>query len=264
MLPSFDKSTCIHCLQCAGACPMGVLGRGEDGYPTPLPRRRCIGCMHCASICPRQAVRFEGIPTQALYNPVPENPVEAAVCLRRSVRHFKPELPERELIEWALNRAEYAPSGKNVHATQWTVLWGRDCTDRVTELVLDICRKTGEAPELPKLHAKGTNLITCNAPCMLLAWSPDDCLNPVVDAVVSMTTVELLLQSVGLATCWGGYLNQVANHNDELRRHLGVPDGNHLRCALMVGYAGRERYRSIPHRPQAPVVWLEEQTFDSP
>ncbi len=257
MLPEIDTSRCIRCLQCAGACPMGVLGKGEDGYPTPLPRRRCIGCMHCAATCPKQAVRFAGIPTEQLYQPVPENPVEAAVCRRRSVRRYKATLPDRAVIQWALDRAEYAPSGKNVHATRWSVLWGREVTDRVTELVLEICRTTGEAPELPKLHRYGTNLITCNAPCLILGWSPDDCLNPVIDTAVAMTTVELLLQSAGLSTCWGGYLNQIANHNDDLRRFLGVPDGSHLRCALMVGYPEREHYRCVPYRPQAPVTWVE-------
>ncbi|MCD8144588.1 MAG: nitroreductase family protein [Oscillospiraceae bacterium] len=258
MLPTFDSDRCIGCLQCVQVCPMGVLGKGEDNRPATLPRRRCIGCMHCAAVCPRQAVQFEGLTQAQLYQAPPENPVENLIRARRSVRRFKTQLPERTVIQWALDGAAYAPSGKNVHANRWSVLWGRSATDKVTEMVLDICRRTGEAPELPKLYGYGTNLITCNAPCVILGWSPDDCLNPVVDTAVAMTTVELLLQSAGLSTCWGGYLNQIANHNDELRRALGVPEGCHLRCALMVGYPDRETYRNIPYRPQAAVTWLED------
>lgn len=258
-MPRFDLSRCVGCLQCQRACPMGVIGKGEDGKPTALPRRRCIGCMHCAAICPKEAVEFADLSHEALYQPTPADPVEAVIRCRRSVRKFQTKLPDKALIQWALDTAEYAPSGKNVHATRWTVLWGREATERVTQLVLQLCRDTGEAPELPKLHALGTNLITCNAPCVLLAWSPEDCLNPVVDAAVSTTTVELLLQSKGLSTCWGGYLNQLANHNPPLLRALGVPEGSKMRCALMVGYPDREHYRAVPYRPQAGALWLTQE-----
>jgi ferredoxin len=235
---------------------MGVIGKGEDGFPTTLPRRRCIECMHCASICPRQAVEFEGLSPEAIYRETPEEPLERLICQRRSVRHFKPDLPEREIVQWALDRAEYAPSGKNIHATRWTVLWGLEATEKVTQMVIDLCNSSGEAPELPKLLAKGTNLITCGAPCVILGWSPEDCLNPVVDTAVATTTLELLLQSKGLATCWGGYLNQLANHHPSLRSALGVPEGCQLRCALMVGFDQGERYRNVPYRPKAGVTWL--------
>lgn len=258
MLPSFDTSRCIGCLQCVRACPMGVLGKGEDKYPITLPRRRCIGCMHCTSICPRQAVEFDGYTHSQLYPDCPEDTVESLVRSRRSVRKFSSRLPAKEDIQWALNTAEYAPSGKNIHATCWTVLWGKDTTDKITETALDICRRTGEAPELPKLYQKGTNLLTCGAPCLILAWSPDNCLNPIVDTAVAMTTVELLLQSRGLSTCWGGYLIQIATHYRELSEILEVPEGCNLRCALMVGYPDRENYRNIPYRPPAKITWLEE------
>jgi hypothetical protein len=93
---------------------------------------------------------------------------------------------------------------------------------------------------------------------VILGWSPEDCLNPVVDTAVATTTLELLLQSKGLSTCWGGYLNQLANHHPSLRGALGVPEGCQLRCALMVGFDQGEHYRTVPFRPKARVIWLDE------
>ncbi len=249
---SIDETRCVNCGSCIRSCSMGVLGAGEKA-PQILPRRRCIGCMHCVAACPQQAVLWDGQP--ACLTP-PEEPVERLVMSRRSVRHFREEPPDRETLQWALDRANYAPSGKNIHATGWTVLWSKEVTAAMTDKVLQWCDETGEAPELRKLYDRGTNLVTCGAPCVLLGWSPDDCLNPVVDTAVAMTTVELLLRTRGLASCWGGYLVQILNAAPELLAQTGVPGGCHVRCALMVGYADRERYPNIPVRPAAEPVWV--------
>lgn len=251
-MPFFDKNKCVKCGSCVRSCPMGVLRLGDDG-PETIPGRRCISCMHCAAICPMQAVGFDGIPNEELYIPTPETELEQIVKTRRSVRHFRRELPPWEDIKWALDTAEWAPSGKNAHANGWSVIWGREKTDEVTDIVLDWCEKTGEAKELIKIKRAGTNLITCDAPVVIVGWSPDDALNPVVDTIVAMTTVDLLLRSRGISSCWGGYLNQISNSSPDLRRWLGIPEGCHMRCGLMVGYDDAERYRNTVHRPEATV-----------
>jgi ferredoxin len=254
---SIDPQRCVNCGSCIRSCSMGVLGPGE-ATPQVLSRRRCIACGHCVAICPRQAVTLDGSGILE----APADPVERLVMSRRSVRHFKNETPDRETVQWALDRAQYAPSGKNIHATGWTVVWGHDAAEDLIGRVLTWCDEHGEAPELRKLYDRGTNLLTCGAPCVLLGWSPDDCLNPVVDTAVAMTTVELLLQTKGVATCWGGYLVQVLNAAPELRDLLGIPAGSHVRCALMVGHADRERYPGIPTRPAAEPVWVTDLNGD--
>ncbi len=250
-----DESLCVSCGSCARACPMGVI-QYKDGKPGILPGRRCIQCMHCVSICPKRAVIFDGIEYQIRESP--ETEIERLVMSRRSVRHFKADPPPKEIIQWALDTAAYAPSGKNAHDTRWTVLYGLEETEKVTNMALDYCVKhKDEAPELIYLHLKGVNLITCNAPCVIVGWSPDDALNPVVDTAVAAATVELLLQSRGLSTCWGGYLRQITNVSEELNHELGIPVGCNMRTALLVGYADKEKYLHIPYRPAAQVEWVE-------
>lgn len=255
-----DAEKCIGCGSCVRVCPMGYL-KLEDGRPAPRERRRCISCMHCAAACPKRAVHFDELPLGADYPPVPENELERLVKSRRSVRKFSPEPPERGDIQWALDCAEYAPSGKNIHANRWTVVYGREQTASLTQMVLDVCREKSVAPELPKLFEKGTDLICCGAPCMIVGWSPDDTLNPVVDPAVALATAELLLVSRGYVTCWGGYLRQVSDEDAALRARLGVPDGCRVRCALMVGLPGAERYPNIPYRPEAAIEWRDSTNF---
>lgn len=251
---SFDLSRCVGCGSCARVCPMGYLTL-EDKVPQVRQRRRCIECGHCVATCPKQAVSLT-VPGEALSCPAPENELEQLMLRRRSVRHFRTDPPPREVIQRALDLAEYAPSGKNAHQHRWTVLYGLEETEKVTEMALEFSQRTGEAKELIKIKAAGTNLLTCDAPCVIIAWSPDDALNPVADPVLALALVELQLNRAGLATCWGGYLKQIAQADRDLSAYLGIPEGANLRCALMVGYTKGENYPNQPPRPKAGIHWL--------
>jgi nitroreductase len=124
-------------------------------------------------------------------------------------------------------------------------------------MVLKWCEENNNSTELIKLSKKGTDLLMCHAPCVIIGWCPEDSLNPCVDTAIAMETVELLLCSEGLATCWGGYLTRISNSDPELKALLGVPDGSRVYCCLMTGYADREKYPNIPYRPPVEANWLE-------
>lgn len=253
---TFNKSRCVSCGMCVRSCPMGHI-RMKDGHPEETSRK-CIECMHCAAICRNKAISFEGLTQEQLYPHTPDSEIEKLITSRRSIRHFSEKLPPKEVIQWALDTAMYAPSGKNYHLNQWTVLWGKEKADAAVDLALDYCMKhKEEAPELLLLKLKGVNIITCDAPCVIIGWSPNDALNPVVDPVVAMTTVDLLLSSKGIGTCWGGYLNQIGNKSQELKDMFGIPENARMICAIMVGYADRENYVNQIYRDPSKVTWVE-------
>lgn len=253
---SIDKSLCIDCGTCLRNCAMGVFRRGEAGVEIH-PNRRCILCMHCAGSCPKKALRFDGLTEAETYPEGVSEPLEKLIRSRRSIRHYKDQLPPKELLKKAMNTAFYAPSGKNQRAYRLTVVWGKEQVEGLRDRCLALCEEFGEAPELPKLMKQGTDLLTCGAPCMIVAWSPEDCLNPVLDPAVYLAQLELLLVQEGLGTCWGGYLRQVSDRFPEIREMLGMPEDCRVRCALMVGYPKGERYPNPVWRPEAPAVWLE-------
>jgi nitroreductase len=189
---------------------------------------------------------------------MPEEPLEKLIKTRRSIRHYSQKIPDRDLIQWALDTAVYAPSGKNQRAYHFTVVWGIQQTRDLRDRCLQLCEAYGEAPELVKLQALGTDLLTCGAPCMIVAWSPEDCLNPVLDPGVAMAQLELLLVDKGLGTCWAGYLRQVSDRFPEIRTYLGIPEGCRVRCALLVGYPQGETYRGAVWRPKVEANWITE------
>lgn len=251
-----EKDACIGCNSCVRNCAMGVLVPGEK-TPEVHPKRRCIHCMHCAAGCPKKAIRFDEIPEHEVYQTFPEDPLSKLMEKRRSIRHFGDRLPPKEFLLEAMQTAWYAPSGKNQRAHRICVVWGKEQVTELRDKCLALCEEFGEAPELPKLMKLGTDLLTCGAPCMIVVHSPDDCLNPILDPAVYLSQLELLLVQKGLGTCWGGYLRQVSDRFPEIRQHLGVPEGSHVRCALMVGYAKGEVYPNAVWHSPVPAVFLE-------
>ena len=75
------------------------------------------------------------------------------------------------------------------------------------------------------------------------------------DAVIAMTTAELLLNQQGYGTCWGGYLTFFANSIPQLREYLQLPEDFHVAGTLLCGIPN-EVYRNVPYRPNATVQWL--------
>jgi nitroreductase len=117
--------------------------------------------------------------------------------------------------------------------------------------------KEGNSSYLTEMAERGANLITCGAPCLIFCHSPEDYANCVLDPAIAMETVELLLANRGLSTCWAGILLRLSNQVPAICETLQLPEGNKVRCALMVGYADGENYPNIPYRPKAQPMWLE-------
>ena len=247
---TFNPDRCVRCGQCVRMCSMGHLRMTDDG-PAAIGRGPCIGCMQCAAVCPHDAVLKDGAPATIKR---PADPLEALIVSRRSVRKFTDQVPDRELLQWALDRTAYAPSGKNRHANRWTVVYGREKMEAVRDMALEYCAESGYAPELPKFAAKGLDLLTCGASVFIFGWAPDDCLNPCVDTVIAMETAELLLVSRGLGTCWGGYMRHIVNDCRSLRAMLGIPDGCSVQCCMVVGYP-KTTFPNVPARDGVDIVW---------
>lgn len=253
---TIDKSKCIDCGACIPACSFGLFYRTQ-AQTVAVKEKACMECYHCTAACPVQAVETPDLPREALYPPVPKDPLERAIRTRRSIRHFRTECPERAVIQEALDLSVYGPSGKNEHANGWTVVLGRERTDALFQMTLDWARDVPHYRHLIKLAQWGRNPVTCGAPCLIVGWNRLDALNPQTDTVIAMTLAEQRLTARGLGTCWGGYLRAAARESAAIQSYLGIPEGCCVYEILLTGYPEEEHYPNIPYRPAAQVHWLE-------
>ena len=253
---TIDKTLCVNCGACVRTCPMSLFYKSENGS-VAVRDGRCLDCFHCTAVCPTEALTHDRLGKDTcLPLPADGDSLLARLQRRRSIRHFKPETPDRAVIQAALDGAEYGPSAKNDRAFQWTVILGRDAVERLRGIILDWAAVTPGYRHLARLARQGADPLTCGAPCLILVHCPDSSKLPAVDSVIAATLAEQLLNDAGLGTCWGGYLHRAADLCLPFREAIALPEGHQVHAVLMAGYSD-EVYRRIPVRPGAKVNWLE-------
>ena len=74
------------------------------------------------------------------------------------------------------------------------------------------------------------------------------------DCALALDYLELFAPTLGLGTCWGGYLYTAINQYPPLFETLGLPADHHVYGAMMVGYP-KFKYQRLPRRNPPRVTW---------
>ena len=259
-----NKEKCIKCYKCLKVCPFTVIEKKEDGFPALIKGKTCLKCMHCAATCPTSAYTFDGESTfikDDVYQ-LSENfsqDLEKHIFMRRSYRHFEDRPVEKEVINKVLDTVNWAPSAKNINPTKWIVINSKEVMQNMMDMILEFVNETGISPEVASEYADGNNVVMGTAHTLIIGYSTEKLVNPVGDTYIATTTAELMLQSMGIGTCWGGYLMRFLNSVPGIQRHLPEVEGEcTIYTALMVGYPKDEQYVRIPVRIRhSDIKWVE-------
>lgn len=250
-----DKEKCIKCHKCINVCPFTVLGENE-GFPVKRLDKTCIECMHCAAACPEGALTFSGenaVSVEFAIEPVGEtfaDDLEKHVLQRRSYRNFKDTPVDRDVLRRVLHLADWAPSAKNQHPHSWIVVDSQETIKAMMDAIVKYSKETGVSPEVvTELEKENNNVVMGTAPTLILCYADNSAINAPADSAIAMTTAELLLQSKGIGTCWGGYLTRMCNAVPEIKQMMPeLPENHSFYGAFMAGYPEKEDYLYIPER----------------
>ena len=266
-----DEEKCRRDGICVAVCPVGVLARGDDAPPEPIPGAEalCISCGHCVAACPYGACSLDTMPAGECPPVRPEwrlSPEQAEHFLRsrRSIRVFKEAAVDPGRLERLIRTARYAPSGRNAQPVRWLVISGREPVRALAGHVIDwmrsICAakpEVGRALLLDRLVAAwdaGRDPICRDAPHLIVAHAPKDDVTAPSACTLALAYLELAAPSHGLGACWAGYLHMAAQHWQPLQQALALPDGDVFNGALMVGEP-RYRYHRLPTRREPAITW---------
>jgi nitroreductase/NAD-dependent dihydropyrimidine dehydrogenase PreA subunit len=275
-----DHELCNLCGLCVNVCKGPLYIENDRLQVDQSILFGCIGCGQCAAVCPQKCIVIEGREMSAkdLIDLPPREQradyeqLQALLLGRRSIRDFKHQEVEAEVIQKILDAVSTAPMGLPPSEVQVLVLQGFDsvkefASDMVevfkskkwlfSPLALGIMRpfigkeaydlmKTFAAP-LPDLFSdkmvKGEDLLLYGAPlAMYFHASPTS--DP-LDFAIAGTYAMLAAESLGLGTCMIGTVAPFLKYRNPVSKKYGIPTENNQGIMIIFGYPKYKYTRSI-------------------
>jgi nitroreductase/NAD-dependent dihydropyrimidine dehydrogenase PreA subunit len=284
-----DSAKCTQCGLCMEVCSSYVLALGEGREIQVRYPEQCNMCGHCVAICPENALIHKDMPIEKFENlPVtiirPEN-MRNLLLSRRSIRVFQEKPVPKELIEQLIEVGIHAGTSSNGQSENFIVIQDRKLLSELEKMVTDILWNKGIkylgskiGQKLAKIkfgeemlrqaipyyhimrHRRENNvlagMIFRNAPAVMVIHGLRTNFMAHANCSIAARNMEIMAKSMGLGTCWVGYLSVAANFaKKKIERYLEIPDDHSIYGAIMVGYPKFE-YRKIIPRKEREVRWI--------
>lgn len=239
----------------------------ESGYPAISQENEanCYKCQHCLSICPTASISILGydpVHSLSLKDLLPDSSqMELLIKGRRSVRQYKPENLEADVMSKLLEVACYAPTGRNTRQVRFTVVDNRakliEIRDEMMAKLVKISRETGfpEGMEffsnyVNQWENEGADFVFRGAPHFLVVSAPKNLPTPVEDCLIALTTFDLYAQTFGIGTVWDGLAKYVISEMlPEFKSLLGIPEDHIIGYAMAFGRPSVQYSRTAQHEP---------------
>ena len=262
-----DSEKCKHDQICVEVCPRRLFVFDQASKTPELAagaEEDCIDCGHCAAVCPGGAITLNDLapeqwdPLKLELIPSPEG-MDLLLRGRRSIRAYKDKPVEPEVLDRLLETCRFSPTGSNSQSVGWIVVETAQARNRLAGLVVDWMRDgLAKGTDLAKRMNlgvvvegwdRGEDRIFRGAPQVVLTHSRPDASMARENCVIALTCLDLAAFSLGLGSCWVGYLMMAADQYGPLQEALALPEGEKVYGAMMIGYP-KYGYRLIPPRNQ--------------
>jgi nitroreductase/NAD-dependent dihydropyrimidine dehydrogenase PreA subunit len=272
MLFTVDKEKCKKDGICASECPRKIIlidDVDKTPYPAPDAEEQCNHCGHCVAVCPTGAINHSSMSPDEC-PPVQDDlllnieQAEQFLRSRRSIRSYLGKQPEQEKLAKLIDMAHYSPTGTNSQLIKWTVINSRERVYDIAGLVVDFMQKLVEdgnpaatrfnAPTIIEAWESNIDTITRGAPALVFTHAPQNYSIGYIDCTSALAYLDLAAPTLGLGTCWAGFVLLALGQMEVLRLEIPVPDGHVCHGAMMVGYP-KYRYHRLPKRNPANIDW---------
>jgi nitroreductase len=111
---------------------------------------------------------------------------------------------------------------------------------------------------IAKKWEEGVDQLLHHAPALVIIhMNKGIATTPEIDAAIASTQMVLLAETLGLGTCYIGFLIWAIENSGELKKKLGIPPDNKALVSFTVGYPDVEFLRFVARNP-AKVNWFGE------
>lgn len=242
-----DNNKCIICLSCIKDCPASYLFLEEDMIKTH--EKGCMECGHCYAICPVNAVKMTNYDIEE-EKTVPMTEIDSdtllkAIKSRRTIRSFKDQEVDHEIIEKILDAGRYSPTGANSQNVSYTILGTKQ--SEAEEICVNLFRK-GKRLGSPMIDYLKRIDITDDfffkgAPLVIVVASKSN-----VDGGLASAYMEIMANSLGLGVLYSGFFVMCSKISRKLRNLLQLEKGYNLVSCMVIGYPNVKYQRIVPRK----------------
>lgn len=249
---------CIKCGKCVKSCVTEAI----DPDIGKVKSHRCIKCSHCLAICPQDAITQDNMQGEYISpNNIKTEDFENLIYTRKSIRNYTNKDIDDKTLNKFINLMKYSPTGTNSQKAFVTVINSRERVNDFSGKMISFLKKfvrLGLSPALYPfivlflgkkktdkfysykkiiLNTKaGKDILCYNCPMLVLFHSSSDASTPEMDCNIQSSYASLHALTLGLGTCFNGFIAKGLNINKKLKRELGIPDKNKIYSSLLVGY----------------------------
>lgn len=248
-----DSSKCVGCGLCRKDCPENNIA--ISGKKAVISTQDCMKCGHCVAVCPKAAISMTGYQEkpQELKGVMHLEPEQLlnALRTRRSIRHFKKQVIEPEILNQIIEAGRVTPTAKNAQDVSYIVLGEKK--GQMERIAVSFFRKLMPLASLVYPAAKRVaiddDFFFKKAPSAIVILSKNE-----IDGSLAASNMALMAEAYGLGVLYSGFFTMAANHCGSLRRALGIKK-NRAVTTLVLGYPNITYHRT-PQREAAVVKCL--------
>ena len=258
-MPRIELENCIKCMKCVKDCPSDAIDI-EQGTINEL----CIHCGHCVAICPESTVFPDADPIIKLNSSKvsPSDFQNLSANIRTCRSYLKKEVADATLNQLIQNMKHY-PSASNARPLEIITVKSEELIQKLNDRTADKLIKTIKLitsallmPVLkvlaPKMnvsslnnykkqfiagHTPESSLVCHHAPLVMLYHAPVTKYGMAgADAYIWATYTSIYANTLGLGTCFNGFITNAMERSKAMRSEFGIPKGHQVYAALLIGH----------------------------
>ena len=286
--PQVNIDKCIGCGQCIKVCSASVFELREDKSEV-IYGQACFACGHCWAVCPEEAVTQQEVVTTTSIEIGPQpavaaNDLQLLIRERRSTRLFKDKPVSKEQLLTITEAGRYAPTASNRQNVNYVILSSQQKVSELRSFVENFMEKTFKLiqnkaialfykmkfgqPEVDLLHhyAMGYQFLKTNmkekkayfplpygSAVIITHAQSFDSMAP-FNCSVALYNCSLMAHSMGLGSCFMGFVQIGANMDKNIKHWLDIPADHQAYGAMVVGHPD-VKYHRLVERKKPDIKW---------
>ncbi len=253
-LISIETENCNLCGICVERCANNFRA-SEDEITSTARLETCALCGHCVALCPTDVIvhhkmdmyNFPALDRKMKFDP---DQFDEFVRGRRSIRSYKKKKIPHEDLARLVDLARYAPTGGNKQDVEILIIEDEKRNARISKLTAAFIAKLYPPPKTEgdeEVPPQRPDPVFYKAPAVMIFHQPKN--SGKTDSVIAAQTVVLAAMTLGLGTCYIGFLEHAWHNSAEVRKEVDLPDDHTIGSVLILGYPKQKYLRSVDRIP---------------